>query len=93
MNVSLSHGAKLATLILALAPLLLTLNARSAGPGGRACFIEPHPAAQGDLEDGQQDVLSRPGRFDYGMTQYSFEALSLWGFDRPMPEKTFRVKK
>ena len=87
-NVSVSRGAKLATLILALAPLLLTLNAWSAGPGDRACFIEPHPAAQGDLEDGQPDVLSRPGRFDYGRAQYRFEALSLWGFDRPMPEKT-----
>src|SRR6516165_6009121 len=37
MNVSVSHGAKLATLILFLAPLLLTLNARSEGPGDRAC--------------------------------------------------------
>jgi hypothetical protein len=88
MNVSVSRGAKLATLILALAPLLLTLNARSAGPGDRACFIDDDPAAKGDLEDGQQDVLSRPGRFDYGRTQYRFEALSLWGFDRPRPEKT-----
>jgi hypothetical protein len=88
MNVSVSRDAKLATLIFALAPLLLTLNARSAGPGNRACFIEPHPVAQGDLEDGQQGVLSRPGRFDYGTTQYRFEALSLWGFDRPNPEKT-----
>lgn len=88
MNVSVSRSAKLAAFILVVAPLLFTLNARPAGPGYRACAIEDHPAAQGDLEDGQQDVLSRFGRFDYGSMQYRFEALSLWGFDQPKPDKT-----
>jgi hypothetical protein len=88
MNVALRRGVLLATFVWTLATLLSILNAWSAGPGDRACFIEDHRGARGDLENGQRDVLSRVGRFDYGSMQYRFEALSLWGFDEPNADKT-----
>jgi hypothetical protein len=40
------------------------------------------------LEDGQEDVLSRSGKFNHERKQYPFEALSLWGFEQPTPDKT-----
>ena len=40
------------------------------------------------MEDGQKDVLSRPGKFSHERKQYPFEALSLWGFEQPTQDKT-----
>ena len=47
---------------------------------------------RGDLEDGQKDVLSRPGKFDHERKQYPFEALSLWGFEQPPDKTCFRYE-
>src|SRR5437660_10990 len=78
------RGVKLGAFTPALFALLFAFNARSATPDARACFTEG-PGAQGDLEDGQSNVLSRRGKFDYERMQYHFEALSLWGFEGPKP--------
>ena len=52
--------------------------AGTGSPEPRACFTEG-PNARGDLENGEHDVVSQPGHFNYQAMQYDFEALSLWG--------------
>jgi hypothetical protein len=79
---------KLALFVLSLLVSLFDLSAPANSQQVRACYAEG-ASAQGDLEDGQKDVLRRFGKFDYEGKQYRFEALSLWGFEQqPTPDKT-----
>jgi hypothetical protein len=75
---------RLALLVLGVCLFAFNLTAPAIGQQVRAC----NPNAGGDLENGQKDVLSRSGKFDYARKQYTFEALSLWGFDPPTSDKT-----
>jgi hypothetical protein len=66
---------------------LFGLSAPATSQDDRACYVDG-PSAKSDLEEGQKDVLSRFGKFDYQRTQYRFEALSLWGYEGPTSDKT-----
>lgn len=85
---SISHRGNVAAVVFALFALLFVLNVPHAGAQlHRACYTEGSHA-KGDLEGRQQGVLSRRGKWDYQGRQHAFDALSLWGPDRPKPEKT-----
>jgi hypothetical protein len=78
---------KLALFVLTFFVSLFELSAPATSQDERACYADG-PSANGDLENGQKEVLSRFGKFDYHRQQYRFEALSLWGFEHPTSDKT-----
>jgi hypothetical protein len=79
---------RLAVFVLTFFVSLFDLSAPATSQDDRACFYVDGVGAKSDLEDGQKDVLSRFGKFDYERKQYRFEALSLWGDGGPTSDKT-----